>query len=148
MKIAIGCDHAGVNEKNQIIDFLVKNGYEVENFGTDTADSVDYPDIALPVANAVKGGKVDRGILICGTGVGIGICANKVNGIRCALCGDEAVAKLCRQHNNANMISMGARVIDVEKMKKIVTAFLTTEFEGGRHQKRVDKITNIEKLQK
>lgn len=148
MKIAIGCDHAGVNEKNQIIDFLVKNGYEVENFGTDTADSVDYPDIALPVANAVKDGKVDRGILICGTGVGIGICANKVNGIRCALCGDEAVAKLCRQHNNANMISMGARVIDVEKMKKIVTAFLTTEFEGGRHQKRVDKITNIEKLQK
>lgn len=148
MKIAIGCDHAGVNEKNQLIDFLVKNGYEVENFGTDTADSVDYPDIALPVANAVKDGKVDRGILICGTGVGIGICANKVNGIRCALCGDEAVAKLCRQHNNANMISMGARVIDVEKMKKIVTAFLTTEFEGGRHQKRVDKITNIEKLQK
>lgn len=148
MKIAIGCDHAGVNEKNQLIDFLVKNGYEVENFGTDTADSVDYPDIALPVANAVKDGMVDRGILICGTGVGIGICANKVNGIRCALCGDEAVAKLCRQHNNANMISMGARVIDVEKMKKIVTAFLTTEFEGGRHQKRVDKITNIEKLQK
>ena len=148
MKIAIGCDHAGVNEKNQLIDFLVKNGYEVENFGTDTADSVDYPDIALPVANAVKDGKVDRGILICGTGIGIGICANKVNGIRCALCGDEAVAKLCRQHNNANMISMGARVIDVEKMKKIVTAFLTTEFEGGRHQKRVDKITNIEKLQK
>ena len=148
MKIAIGCDHAGVNEKNQIIDFLVKNGYEVENFGTDTADSVDYPDIALPVANAVKDGKVDRGILICGTGVGIVFCANKVNGIRCALCGDEAVAKLCRQHNNANMISMGARVIDVEKMKKIVTAFLTTEFEGGRHQKRVDKITNIEKLQK
>ncbi len=148
MKIAIGCDHAGVNEKNQLIEYLKSQGYEVVNFGTDTFDSVDYPDIALPVAEAVISGQCERGILICGTGVGIGICANKVNGIRCGLCGSVEVAKLCRQHNDANMISMGARVIDIEMMKQIAIAFLTTSFEGGRHQKRVDKITLIEKKQK
>ena len=148
MKIAIGCDHAGVDCKNQLIEFLEKQGYEVKNFGTDTTDSCDYPDIAVPVAKSVVSGECDRGILICGTGVGIGICANKVNGIRCALCSDSYTAELCRRHNNANMISMGARIIDVEKMKQIVSIFLSTQFEGGRHQRRVDKITLIENSQK
>lgn len=148
MKIAIGCDHAGVDCKNQLIEFLEKQGYEVKNFGTDTTDSCDYPDIAYPVAKSVVSGEYDRGILICGTGVGIGICANKVNGIRCALCSDSYTAELCRKHNNANMISMGARIIDIEKMKQIVSIFLSTQFEGGRHQRRVDKITMIENSQK
>lgn len=146
MKIAIGCDHAGVECKNALIDFLKKDGYDVVNFGTDTTDSVDYPDVALPVAKAVVSGECDKGILICGTGIGIGIAANKVRGVRCALCGDTFSAELTRRHNDANMLSMGARVIDVEKMKEIVAIFLSTEFEGGRHQKRIDKITEIEKI--
>ena len=148
MKIAIGCDHAGVDCKNELVKYLVNQGFEVKDFGTNTTESCDYPDIAFPVAKAVCFNECDRGILICGTGVGIGICANKVNGIRCALCNDAFVAELSRKHNNANMISLGARVIDVEKMKQIVSVFLSTQFEGGRHQKRVDKITLIENSQK
>lgn len=147
MKIAIGCDHAGVEAKSEIIKHLVKNGYEAVNFGTDTTDSVDYPDIALPVAMAVKNGECKYGILICGTGVGIGISANKVNGIRCALCGDVYTAELTRRHNDSNMLSMGARVIEIPKMIEIVDKFLSTDFEGGRHQKRIDKITEIERKQ-
>ncbi|MGN0819213.1 MAG: ribose 5-phosphate isomerase B [Christensenellaceae bacterium] len=147
MKIAVGCDHAGVEAKNEIIKHLTSKGYETVNFGTDTTDSVDYPDIALPVALAVKNGECTYGILICGTGVGIGISANKVRGIRCALCSDAYTAELTRRHNDANMISMGARVLAVPKMIEIVDKFLSTDFEGGRHQKRIDKITEIERLQ-
>lgn len=148
MKIAIGCDHAGVDAKNRLIDYLASKGHTLINFGTDTSDSVDYPDIALPAARAVADGEADCGILICGTGIGIGISANKVRGIRCAILSDVYSAELTRRHNNANMMSMGARVISVEKMMEICDVFLSTPFEGGRHQKRIDKITEIENSQR
>lgn len=144
MKIAIGSDHAGFEVKKELIDFLRDKGHQVVDFGTNSTASCDYPDIAYPLAKSVVSGENERGILICGTGVGIGIVANKVNGIRCALCANSEVAKLCRMHNNANVISMGARVISVDEMKAIITSFLTTEFEGGRHQARIDKITKVE----
>lgn len=148
MKIAIGSDHAGFDCKKEIIAYLEKQGFEVKDFGTFSTESCDYPDFGYAVAKSVASDEYDRGVLICGTGVGIGIAANKVNGIRCALCGDAYTAELCRKHNDANMISMGARVTDVEKMKQIVSVFLSTQFEGGRHQRRIDKLAQIERLQK
>lgn len=145
MKIAIGCDHGGLILKPTLIEFLEKNNIEYRDFGTYSAESVDYPDYALPVSEAVACGEYDYGILICGTGIGMSIAANKVTGIRCALCHDVFSAKATRLHNNANMLAFGARVIGAGLMLEIVQAFLGTEFEGARHVRRLEKIASIEK---
>lgn len=144
MKIAIGCDHAAYQLKNEVKAHIEALGHEVHDFGTFDEASVDYPDYAFFVGKAVVGGEAERGILLCGTGIGIGIAANKIPGVRAALCHDLFSAEACRQHNNANILTMGARVIDPELALKIVDVWLTTEFEGGRHQRRIDKITSIE----
>ena len=144
MKIAIGNDHAALELKNHIVDYLVKEGHEVVNFGTDTPASTDYPIDGARVAHAVANGECERGIVICGTGIGISISANKVKGIRCALCSEPVSAKLTRQHNDANVLAMGARIIGPAMAEEIVHTFLTTEFEGGRHSRRVDLITKLE----
>ena len=138
-KIAIGADHAGYKLKSDLITFLQKYDYEVVDFGCPSEESIDYPDYAHPVANMVQKEEV-TGILICGSGNGISMSANKHSGIRCALCWSEEIAVLARQHNDANIISLPARYIAHKEAKKIVEAFLGTEFEGGRHQRRVDKI--------
>lgn len=145
MKIAIGCDHGAFQLKNEIIKFLNDEKYEVKDFGTYSEESCDYPDIALPVAEAVANKEYDFGILVCGTGIGIGIAANKVPGIRAALCSDTFSAHATREHNNANILTMGQRVVGTGLALDIVKTFLNTEFEGGRHQKRIDKISEIEK---
>lgn len=145
MKIAIGCDHGGFELKNEIIKFLESEKYEVKDFGAYSTDSCDYPDIALPVAEAVVANEYEFGILICGTGIGIGISANKVPGIRAALCSDTFSAHATRQHNNANILTMGQRVVGTGLAIDIVKTFLSSEFEGDRHQKRIDKISEIEK---
>ena len=144
MKIAVACDHGGLALKKVLLDYLQKNGYEVCDFGTDSADSCDYPDHALPAAEAVARGECERGILICSTGIGISIAANKVRGIRCAHCHDTYSAKYTRLHNDANMLAFGQKIIGEGLMLEIVDTFLHTDFEGGRHQRRVDKITAIE----
>lgn len=144
MKIAIGNDHAALELKNHIVDYLVKEGHEVVNFGTDTPASTDYPIYGARVAHAVASGECERGVVICGTGIGISISANKVRGIRCALCSEPVSAKLTRQHNDANVLAMGARIIGPAMAEEIVHTFLTTEFEGGRHSRRVDLITKLE----
>jgi len=140
MKIAIGCDHGGFELKEAVKNFLAENGYEYQDFGTHDTQSCDYPDIAVPVAKSVAAGEFDRGILICGTGIGIGIAANKVAGIRAALCHDTFSAHASREHNNANILTMGQRVIGQGLALDIVKIWLNTEFEGGRHQRRIDKI--------
>ena len=145
MKIAIGNDHAAVDMKNIIKSYLEKKGYEVINFGTDTTESVDYPLYGEMVANAVVSGKAELGIAICGTGVGISIACNKVNGVRAVCCSEPYSAKLSRIHNNSNVLCFGARVIGPELAKMIVDEWLAAEFIGGRHQKRVDIISEIEK---
>ncbi len=142
MKIAIGSDHGGFALKQQIIGLLTEMGHEFKDFGCFSEDSVDYPDFAFPTAEAVAGGEFERGILICGTGIGVSICANKVNGIRCALCGDVLSAELTRKHNDSNILAMGGRIIGVETAKAIVRTWLSTEFEGGRHTRRIEKINN------
>lgn len=142
--IAIACDHAGPALKEEIKAMLADMGYTCKDFGTDTADSVDYPVYASRAARAVASGECEKGIVICGTGIGISISANKVKGVRCALCSEPLSAKLTRLHNDANMVAIGARVTGPELAKEIVKAFLTTEFEGGRHQRRIDLITAIE----
>lgn len=144
MKIAIGNDHAALELKNHIVDYLLKEGHEVVNFGTDTPASTDYPIYGARVAHAVANGECERGVVICGTGIGISISANKVKGIRCALCSEPVSAKLTRQHNDANVLAMGARIIGPAMAEEIVHTFLTTEFEGGRHSRRVDLITKLE----
>ena len=144
MKVAIGCDHGGLHLKEDIKSLLADGGYEVTDFGTNSTDSVDYPDIAVPVANAVANGEFDRGILSCGTGIGIGIAANQVKGIRAALCHDTFSAHASREHNNANILTMGERIIGPGLARDIVKIWLTTEFEGGRHERRVAKIADIE----
>ena len=145
MKIAIGCDHGGFELKNEIIKFLEGDKYEVKDFGTYSTDSCDYPDIALPVAEAVAAKEFDFGILICGTGIGIGISANKVPGIRAALCSDTFSAHATREHNNANILTMGQRVVGVGLAIDIVKTFISSKYEGGRHENRLNKITEIEK---
>ncbi|HHT14410.1 MAG TPA: ribose 5-phosphate isomerase B [Clostridiales bacterium] len=147
MKIAIANDHAALELKNQIVKHLEEKGLEYVNFGTDSTESIDYPLFAYKAAKAVQSGECDLGIVICGTGIGISLAANKVPGIRCALCSEPLSASLTRQHNNANMLAMGARVIGVEMAKAIVDAFLNSEYEGGRHQRRVNMITAIEQGQ-
>lgn len=145
MKIAIACDHGGLNLKNEVKKYLADNGYEVLDFGTDSIASCDYPDYALPAAEAVASGECERGIVICSTGIGVSIVANKVPGVRCAHCHDSYCAEFTRLHNNSNMLALGEKVVGTGYALKIVDTFLKTEFEGGRHQRRVDKITEIEK---
>lgn len=144
MRIALGSDHGGFTLKEEIKKYLNEKGMEYKDFGTHTTDSCDYPDIALPAARAVASGEYDRGILICGTGIGIGIAANKVHGIRAALCHDTFSARASREHNNANILTMGERVIGRGLAMDIVDIWLKTEFTGGRHQRRVEKIHEIE----
>ena len=145
MKIALACDHGGLNLKNAVIEYLKQNGYEYVDFGTDSTASCDYPDFALPAAEAVASGECDKGILVCSTGIGVSIVANKVPGVRCAHCHDAYCATFTRLHNDANVLAMGEKVVGVGYALQIVEAFLTTQFEGGRHQRRVDKITAVEK---
>ncbi len=142
--IAIACDHAALELKTEIINILEARNLEYMDFGTYTADSCHYPIFGARAAQAVASGPCDRGILICGTGIGMSLVANKVKGIRCALCSDVYSAKMTRAHNDSNMLALGARVIGVEIAKEIVEAWLDTPFEGGRHQTRVDMITAIE----
>lgn len=137
-RIIIGCDHGGLNLKNKVVEHLKEIGYEVEDVGTYTTASVDYPIYAKKVAHAVADGKYEKGIIICGTGIGVSIVANKVKGIRASLCGDTFSAKATRQHNNSNILCMGERVIGAGLALDIVDIWLTTEYEGGRHQKRID----------
>ena len=142
--IAIACDHSALELKKEIEDLLTARGLEFKDFGTYTTDSCHYPVFGARAARAVASGECDRGIVICGTGIGISLAANKVKGIRCALCSDPYSAKMTRAHNDANMLALGARVIGVELAKMIVEAFLDTPFEGGRHKTRVDMLTAIE----
>ena len=144
MRAAIGCDHAGVGLKNEILPILEELAIEWKNFGTDSEESVDYPDFGEKVAEEVSKGNFDRGILICGTGIGMSIVANKFPGIRAALCNDAYSAKMSRLHNDANVLILPGRVIDNEVAKIIVKIWFSTPFEGGRHQRRLDKIKAIE----
>jgi ribose 5-phosphate isomerase B len=141
MIISIGCDHAGPAYKRAIITHLEEQGHTVINHGTDTTDSVDYPDYAHPVANDVEHSKADKGILICGSANGVCITANKHQGIRAALCWMPDIAMLARQHNDANIIGIPARFVSIELTLEMVDVFLATAFEGGRHQARVDKMS-------
>lgn len=145
MKIGIGNDHSALDYKLEILHYLSSKGYDVVNYGTDTTESFDYPLAGEAVAKAVAKDEVDLGILICGTGVGISLSANKVNGIRAVVCSEPYSAKLSRQHNDTNILAFGARVIGIEMAKMIVDAWLEAEFEGGRHQRRVNMITEIER---
>lgn len=145
MKIAIACDHGGLNLKNAVMNHLKNAGYEVLDFGTNTFDSCDYPDYAVRAAEAVASGECERGIVVCSTGIGVSIVANKVPGIRCAHCHDTYCAEFTRLHNNSNMLALGEKVVGVGYALKIVDIFLNTKFEGGRHARRVEKITAIEK---
>lgn len=142
--IAIGSDHGGFPLKQHIIAFLESKGYEVKDVGCYTTDSCDYPDFGAAAARAVASGECDRGIVVCTTGVGISMAANKVRGIRCALCSEPLSAEMTRRHNDANMLALGGALIGPNMAERIVEVFLTTEFEGGRHQRRVDKITALE----
>ena len=145
MKIAIGSDHAGFELKEKITKFLKALNHEYEDFGTDSEESVDYPDYALKVAETVARKECDRGILICGSGIGMCMSANKVPGIRAALCYNVEMARLSREHNDANVLTMGARMIDEDTTKEIVSVWLKTEFLGERHLRRVNKMKDIER---
>lgn len=140
LTIAIGCDHAGFGLKLPVIAYLEKEEYNILDMGTFSEDSVDYPDFAHPVAIAVESGKADFGILICGSGNGVAITANKHTDIRAALCWNEEIAALARMHNNANIIALPARFVSIEDSVQMVKTFLSTAFEGGRHERRVEKI--------
>lgn len=144
MKIGIGNDHTAVDMKNEIVKYLEELGYEVVNYGTDAHESCHYPIYGEKVARAVVAKEVDLGILICGTGVGISLAANKVKGIRAAVCSEPCTARFTRQHNDSNILAFGARIIGIETAKEIVKAWLDAEFEGGRHQTRVDMIMALE----
>lgn len=145
MKIAIGCDHGGFGLKKELVPFIESLGHTVTDFGCNSEQSVDYPDFAFPVAEAVVRGDYERGILICGTGIGISISANKVKGARCARCTDETSARLSRSHNNANLLALGGRITGTELAKSIVSVFLATSFSGEeRHIKRISKISGYE----
>lgn len=144
MKVAIASDHGGINIREEIKSLMDELGIQYEDFGCECESSVDYPDYALPVAEKVAAGEFDRGILICGTGIGMSIAANKVKGIRCALVHDVFSAKATRQHNDTNMLAMGERVIGAGLAREIASVWLSTEYEGGRHANRVGKITDYE----
>ena len=145
--IAIGSDHGGYELKEHIKGYLTQKGIEFKDYGTYSEDSVDYPDCAVPVCEAIQNKTADCGILVCGTGIGISMAANKHKGIRAALCSDVYSAKMTKQHNNANVICMGGRVIGRELAFMIIDAWLETEFEGGRHEARIAKIHKIEEAQ-
>jgi len=144
--IALGADHAGYEFKEKIKSVLKSLGLEYQDFGTDSPESTDYPDYAHKVAEAVSTNKAERGILVCGTGIGMSIVANKHNGVRAAAVESVEASRLSRQHNNANILCLGARITPWDKAQEIVKAFLTTPFEGGRHQRRVEKIHTLTKL--
>lgn len=144
MKIAIGNDHAATEMKFAMLAYLKELGHEVINFGTDGYESCNYPDFGEKVGRAVASGEADCGVLICGTGVGISIAANKVKGVRAAVCSDCATARLVKEHNNANVLAFGARIVGTELAKDILKAYLDAEFLGGRHQERIDMIHEIE----
>ena len=144
MKIAIGCDHGALDLKNKVIAHLTAKGYEVVNFGTDTLDSCDYPDFAAPAAKAVASGECEKGIVLCTTGIGVSITANKVKGIRCALLSDVMSARMTRQHNDTNMMAIGAAVVGPMLALEIIDTWLGTDYEGGRHQRRIDKMMALE----
>ena len=145
MKIAIGSDHAGYDLKSILIKHIKNMGFNLRDFGTNSKDSCDYPDYAKEVALCVSNGEADMGILICGTGIGMSICANKIRGIRAALCVSNEMAKLSRQHNNANIICLGARLLKDDEACSIIDTWLTTDFEGGRHERRLSKISDCER---
>ena len=146
MKISIACDHGALDLKNALVERLTKQGHEVKDFGTHTLDSCDYPDFVAPAAQAVASGECDRGIALCTTGIGVSITANKIKGIRCALLSDLMSARLTREHNDTNMMAMGAGVVGNILAQKIVDTWLGTEFSGGeRHQRRIDKMMALEK---
>ena len=142
--IAIACDHGGYELKETVKAHLQEKGYEVRDFGTNSLDSCDYPDFGAPAARAVASGECEKGILICTTGIGMSMVANKTPGIRCALCSDPLSASLTRRHNNTNMLALGAGVIGPNLALEIVDVWLTTDFEGGRHQRRIDKVMALE----
>lgn len=144
MKIGIGNDHVAVEFKYKVKDYLEELGYEVVDFGTDSEERTDYPKYGKTVAESIVKGEVDKGILICGTGVGISLSANKVKGIRAVVCSEPYTAKLSRQHNNTNILAFGSRVIGIDLAKMIVKEWVSTEFEGGRHQNRINMIDDIE----
>ena len=144
MKIALGCDHGGYDLKQHIIKVLERLGHEAEDFGCFSKESCDYPDFAAAAAKAVAAGKCDRGIVICTTGIGISIAANKVKGVRCAHCADCLQAEMTRRHNDANMMAIGAGFTGPSMAERMVEVFLSTEFEGGRHARRVDKMMALE----
>ena len=140
MKISMACDHGGLQLKNDVAAYLKKLGHVVVDFGTDSLDSCDYPDFAKPAALAVSSGECERGIVVCTTGIGVSMVANKVKGVRCALCVNPDMAKMTRLHNDANVIALGQKYVDFATAKQIVDNFLNTDFEGGRHAVRVGKI--------
>ena len=142
--IAIGSDHGGYLLKEEIKKHLKEKGYEFKDFGTDSTASCDYPVYAETVCRAVQSGECEKGILICGTGIGMSMCANKCKGIRAAVCGDHFSAEFTRKHNNANVLCLGARVIGAGVAMQLVDIFLTTEYEGGRHEKRVEMMMQLE----
>ncbi len=144
MKLAFGCDHAALDLKEHLIAFVGEMGHEVMDFGCFEKESVDYPDFALPVCKAVASGEVDRGILVCYTGIGMSIAANKVKGIRCALCSDPLSARLTREHNDSNVLALGAGIVGNAMAEEIVNIWLRASMQGGRHQQRVDKLMAIE----
>ncbi len=144
MKLSMGCDHGGYPLKEQLKAYLEQQGYEILDCGTHSTDSCDYPDFGQAAAQAVASGECGRGIVICTTGIGISIAANKVPGIRCALCGDPFAAEMTRRHNDANVLALGAGMVGPSLARRIVDVFLSTGFEGGRHQRRVDKLTALE----
>ena len=146
MKIAVGCDHGGFDHKNAIADHLKQRGFEVVDYGIYENKSVDYPDIASKLCKGILEGEADLGILVCGTGIGMSIAANKFKGIRAAACSEHFSAKYTRLHNNSNVLCLGGRVIGIGTALELADLFVNTEFEGGRHQNRIDKIEKIENL--
>lgn len=146
MRVAIASDHAGFAMKKELIDFLNSAGYEVVDYGPSSEESVDYPDYAAKVAEAICGGTAERGILICGTGLGMSIAANRYKGVRAALCLYPEMARMTRKHNNANVLVLSGRLIGVELARRIAEVFFETEFEGGRHERRIKKIDELPEL--
>ncbi|MFQ5461273.1 MAG: ribose 5-phosphate isomerase B [Phycisphaerae bacterium] len=144
MNVAVASDHRGYNAKREIKDFLTKAGHNVVDFGCDSTESCDYPDMTLSGAQSVAAGDTERGIFLCGTGIGTSIAANKVNGVRAALCHDELTAGLSRRHNNANVLCLPADLLGQELLRRVVDVWMNTEYEGGRHERRLGKIADYE----
>ena len=147
MKLSVAADHRGFQAKERMKAFLAELGHEAQDFGTSSTEPCDYPDCAYPAAKAVADGRVERGILFCGTGIGMSLAANKVRGVRAALCHDEVTVDMSRRHNNANMLCLPADLLGEKQMMQIIRIFLEAPFDGGRHQRRIDKLTTIEQEQ-